>query len=88
LLGADVARAEAEALFFVVANEGLAAGIDNDDAAGLVKDGAAALLGFPACPSEVIHAARPRGRRTRSNRRKAWAGGGATGSGALTAGGA
>jgi len=44
LLGADVARAEAEALFFVVANEGLAAGIDNDDAAGLVKDGAAALL--------------------------------------------
>ena len=48
LLGLDVARAEAESVHLVVANERLAAGIANDDAAGFGEDGAAAFLGFPA----------------------------------------
>jgi hypothetical protein len=58
LLGADVARAEAEAVHFVVTNERLAAGIANDDAAGFGEHRASALLGFLARATEIIEAAR------------------------------
>ena len=60
LLGLDVARAIAEAIHFVVADERLTAGIANDDPAGLGDDRAAALLAFAALAAEVFKALRSR----------------------------
>src|SRR5579871_5541954 len=53
LLGADIARAVAEALVLVVADEGLTARIDHDHTAGLGEDLAAALIAFLALAAEV-----------------------------------
>src|SRR5450631_1412829 len=60
LLGADIARTVTESLILVVANERLAAGIDNDHTAGLGEDLAAALIAFLPRSAEVFHASRPR----------------------------
>ena len=89
LLGPDVARAVAEAIDFVVADERLAAGIANDDAAGLGDDGAAALLGLAPLAAEIVQRcaapdAAPRRRRCQAPA----AGGGAAGSGVVTVGAA
>src|SRR6266403_4331839 len=65
LLGPDVARAEAESILFVVANEGLAAGIDDDDPTWFGEDLAAALIAFPPRAAEVIQALWPLCRGTR-----------------------
>ena len=69
-LGPDVARAETEAIHFVVADELLAARIADDDPAGLGDDGAAAFLDFAALAAEVLHAARPAARGARRDRRQ------------------
>src|SRR6266849_2115664 len=68
LLGLDVARAETEAILFVVANERLARGIDHDDPAGFGEDLAAALIALLPRAAEIFHAARSLWRRARSNR--------------------
>ncbi len=56
-LGADVARAEAEAINFVVAHELLAARIADDDPARLRDDRAAALLNFLPLAAEILEPA-------------------------------
>ena len=70
LPGLDVARAEAESILLVVADEGLAAGIDDDDAAGFGEDVAAALLALLTRAAEIFHAARSLCRGARRNRRQ------------------
>src|SRR5438477_8374785 len=59
LLGLDVARAKAEAILFVVANERLAGGVDHDHPAGFGEDPAAALVAFLPLAAEIFHATRP-----------------------------
>ena len=54
----DVARAEAESFVFVVTNERLAGGVDDDDPAGLGEHLAAALVAFLPRAAEILHAAR------------------------------
>jgi hypothetical protein len=53
-----------------MANEGLAAGIANDDAAGFGNDGAAAFLGFVPRAAEIFQPLRPLGCGAGRNRRQ------------------
>src|SRR6185312_7808061 len=68
--GADIAGTVAEPIQLVVANELLAAGITNDDAAGFRNDGAAALLDLAALAAEVVKATRTLRGRARRDRRQ------------------